>query len=239
MSEPSILAVLEVIEKHGSFVLFARTVEKLVAPDARAALHAAGILSGAGPVVTWPCERRGCTREIRANYDGARRPLVAVCSQVPTECEPVELSFEEVAQQQLSAQALVATACRLLGAVTDRAALAKLNAAVPIGDAQRPVLVATKGDPACDVFWAASPRDRPGGLLRAARAGGAAHAGVGTDGHARAARRRRALRRRRAGGDPGAVRRAERASWRDRAHGVRDEDARDRAPHDDSVCSRE
>ena len=169
MTEPSIVTVLELIEKHGSFVLFARTVESLVTADARAALHVAGILSGAPPAATWGCEVRGCGREIRSNYDGARRPLVAVCSQVPTACAPVELTFEEVAQQQLSVQALVSAACALLGAVTDRAALATLNARMPIGDAQRPVRVATKGDPACDVFWAASPRETDLGAFCARR----------------------------------------------------------------------
>ncbi len=157
--EASIAGVLALVEKHGTVVVLARSLEPIASTDAREALHVAGVLAGAPAAPTWPCDVRGCAREIRANYDGARRPLVAVCCQAPPACAPVELGFDEVAQQEVSVEALVTTACGLMGATVDRAALAKLRERRAIGEARAPVLVAAAETPARDVFWAGSPRD--------------------------------------------------------------------------------
>jgi hypothetical protein len=159
VSRSSIRDLLSFLEKFGSTVVPARSVERLASADARAALHAAGVLTPAPPAATWPCDVRGCAREIRANYDGARKPLVAVCCQAPPVCTPVELGFDDVAHQEILVDALLSAACALFGAVVDRAAAGTLNARHPIGDARPPVLVATTTEPARDIFWLRSPRD--------------------------------------------------------------------------------
>jgi hypothetical protein len=157
--DASIAGVLALVEKHGTVVVLARSLEKVAPADARAALHAAGVITAAPAAVSWPCDVRGCSREIRANHDGARRPLVAVCCQVPAACTPVELGFDAVAQQEISVPALVTAACALLGAVVDRASLAKVRERRPLGESRAPVLVASVTAPARDVYWAGSPRD--------------------------------------------------------------------------------
>ena len=156
---PSIAGVLSLVEKHGNAIVLARSLETLAPPEARAALHAAGVIAATHAAASWPCEVRGCSREVRANHDGARKPLLAVCFQAPAVCSPVELGFDEVAQQQVCADALVAAVCALLGAQVDRAALAKVREVSPVGGARHPVLVATLAASSRDVFWAGSPRD--------------------------------------------------------------------------------
>ncbi|MGO8997400.1 MAG: hypothetical protein ACLQVI_29140 [Polyangiaceae bacterium] len=155
----SFAGVLSLVETHGSVVVFARSLETLASANARAALHAAGVIASAQPAPTWPCDVRGCSREIRGNYDGAKKPLVAVCCQAPAVCTPVELGFDEVAQSQVSVEALLVAACALLGATVDRAGLAKVRERHAIGELRAPVLVATLDEPRRDVFWAGSPRD--------------------------------------------------------------------------------
>src|SRR5580704_11887366 len=94
--------ILALFESHGTSVVFTREMDALAPFDVRAALHAAGISTPAPSAPTWPCDVRGCSRDVRANYDGARKPLVAVCGHAPPVCMPVELAFDEVAQQKLS-----------------------------------------------------------------------------------------------------------------------------------------
>ncbi len=156
---PSLAGVLSLLEKHGTAVVLARDLETIASPDARAALHSAGVIAAAPSAASWPCAVRGCAREIRANYSGAGKPLVAVCFQVPAVCSPVELGFDQIAQHQVSSDALVAAVCGLLGAALDRAALAKVREVRPLGEVRPPVLVATLDGSARDVFWAGSPRD--------------------------------------------------------------------------------
>ncbi len=152
--------VIALIEKHGTLVMPSRSVEKLAPIDARVALTAAGILAAAPAAASWPCDVRGCAREIRANRSGARKALVAICSQAPPACAPVELGFDDVAQQELAVDALVAAACALLGAKIDPSVRTKLRQRRAIGEAQAPVLVASLTRPRVrDVFWAATPRD--------------------------------------------------------------------------------
>jgi hypothetical protein len=85
-----------------------------------------------------------------------------VCSRAPTECALVELSFEDVAQQQVRVDALVSAVCGALGAEVERAGIAKVRERFAIGDARAPVLVAKEAEESSgvrDVFWAGSPRD--------------------------------------------------------------------------------
>lgn len=155
----SLLPFLSMVEKHGSVVLLSRTLEQLAPLDARVALHTRGVLTAAEAAVSWPCEVRGCSREIRSNYDGAPRPLVAVCFQVPAACVPIELGFEDISQQRVSPAALVSLSCTLLGATEDPASVATLDEVHPLGGTRAPVLVATTRSPARDVFWTGTPRD--------------------------------------------------------------------------------
>jgi hypothetical protein len=155
----SLVGVLALIERHGTSVLLSRNVEALASIDTRAALHAAGVLVPARPAPTWPCDVRGCSREVRANYDGARKPLVAVCSQAPAECAPVELGFDDVAQQQVSVDGLVTAVCTLLGATIDRGALAKVREPHAVGEVRAPLALGATANPAADLFWLGSPRD--------------------------------------------------------------------------------
>jgi hypothetical protein len=159
VSDAPLGGVLTLVERFGTAVVLARNLERIASSDARAALHAAGVIGTAQPAASWPCEVRGCSREIRGNYDGARKPLVAVCFQSPPVCMPVELRFDEVAQQEVSAEALVMAACALLGATVDRAVLAKVRASRALGDFATPLAVATLADPSRDVFWAGRPRE--------------------------------------------------------------------------------
>jgi hypothetical protein len=149
--------VLALVEKSGTVVVPTNVVESIATVDARQALHAAGVLTAAAAAPSWPCDVRGCSREVRSNASGARRPLVAVCSQVPAACQPVELGFDDVAQQEIAIDTLVAVVCALLGADVDRASLAKVRARHAIGESCMPVLVATLAD--CDILWAGMPRD--------------------------------------------------------------------------------
>jgi hypothetical protein len=160
-SGASIAGVLSLVEKHGTVVILARSLEKVASVDARAALHAAGVIAAAPAAPSWPCDVRGCSREVRSNHDGARKPLVAVCFQVPAVCTPVELGFDDVAQQEISVEALLVAACALLGASVDRAAMAKVRERRALGESRAPVLVAAvpEAPQARDVFWAGSPRD--------------------------------------------------------------------------------
>ena len=155
----SLEAFLALVEKHGSVVLGSRNLEKKIPLVARAALHAVHVLAGAEAAASWPCDVRGCAREIRANYTGARKPLVAICCQAPAACMPIELGFDDVSQQSISVAPLVCRACTLLGANVDDDALATLNERHPIGIAPPPVLVATSRKGARDLFWARTPRD--------------------------------------------------------------------------------
>jgi hypothetical protein len=155
----SLAELLTLVEKFGTVVVSARSLEKLAPVDARAALHVAGVILPAPAAPTWPCDVRGCSREVRANYDGARKPLVAICCQAPPVCSPVELAFDDVAQQEVSVEALVVAACTLLGAAIDRASLAKVRERRPLGEARAPILVATLAESRTDVLWASSPRD--------------------------------------------------------------------------------
>ncbi len=159
MSEgASLRGVLTLVERYGSVVVPARDVDELASGEARAALHASGVISSAAAAATWPCDVRGCSREVRSNHDGARRPLVAVCCQAPPACAPVELGFDDVAQKALAADVLVGAACALFGATVDAAALAKLREPRALGDACAPALVAACAEPPRDVFWVGSPR---------------------------------------------------------------------------------
>ena len=155
----SLAGVLSLVEKHGTVIVFARSLETLASADARAALHAAGVIATAPPAPTWPCDVRGCSREVRGNYDGAKKPLVAACCQAPAACMPLELGFDDVAQRQVSVEALLVAACALVGATVDRAGLAKVRERHAIGELRAPVLVATLVDPPREIFWAGSPRD--------------------------------------------------------------------------------
>ena len=151
--------VFALLEKHGAAMLPARSLEQAASTDVRAALHAAGVIAAAPAAASWPCDIRGCAREVRSSYAGARRPLLAVCSQVPAACMPVELGFDDVAQQQLSVEALLVATCGLLGADLFRTAFGRVRERLPLGSARAPILIATVVDPATDVFWAGSPRD--------------------------------------------------------------------------------
>ncbi|HEY2510659.1 MAG TPA: hypothetical protein VGI39_07380, partial [Polyangiaceae bacterium] len=155
----SLEEVLALLEKHGPAVHPARTVEQAASIDVRASLHLAGVITAAPAAASWPCDVRGCARELRSSYEGARRPLLAVCSQAPAECMPVELGFDDVAQQQLSVEALVVAACGLFGARIERASLARLRDRLPLGESRVPILVATINRLTTDVFWVGSPRD--------------------------------------------------------------------------------
>jgi hypothetical protein len=160
MSAESLALLFAHIERQGGGgAVMARTFEKLAPVDARVALHAAKIVAGAPAIPTWPCDEAGCAREIRANYDGARKPLVAVCSQAPPACMPVELAFEEVAQQEIDLEALLTFVCVLLEATADPKALATIRTSRPFGGAVPPTLLAAARRPVRDVFWAGSPRD--------------------------------------------------------------------------------
>jgi hypothetical protein len=154
----SLRGVLTLLERYGSVVVPAGDLDELASGEARAALHASGVISSAAAAATWPCDVRGCSREVRSNHDGARRPLVAVCCQAPPACAPVELGFDDVAQKALAADVLVGAACALFGARADAAALAKLREPRALGDACAPALVAASTEPPRDVFWVGSPR---------------------------------------------------------------------------------
>jgi hypothetical protein len=155
----SFRGVLALVEKHGTTVVSARSLERIASADVRAALHVASVLAGAPPAASWPCDVRGCSREIRANHDGARRPLLAVCCQAPAACSPIELGFDDVAQLEIAVDALVRAVCALLGATIDRAATAKLRERHALGASRTPILVATTDEPARDLFWAGTPHD--------------------------------------------------------------------------------
>jgi hypothetical protein len=156
----SLARFFALVEKHGNVVLLSRSLEEVASLDARIALHAGGVLAATEPVASWPCDVRGCSREIRANYGGARKPIVAVCCQAPPVCEPLELGFEDVSQQRISIEALVRAICALLGAEVNATAIAGVNARHPIGGNREPVLVgATRSPVVRDVFWAGTPRD--------------------------------------------------------------------------------
>lgn len=156
----SLGALLALVEKHGGVVMPSRSVEKLASVDARIALGAAKVLAPAPAAATWPCDVRGCSRDIRANRAGARKALVAVCSQAPAACAHVELGFDDVAQQEIAVDALVAAVCALFDMQADRAALGELRERRALGEAREPLLVAAalrSGDR--DLFWAGTPRD--------------------------------------------------------------------------------
>lgn len=159
---------LALVEKHGATTLPSRALARLVPLAERTALTAAGVLAGAEAVTSWPCDVRGCGREIRANFAGARKPLVALCSQAPPVCAPVELRFDEVSQQQVSVRALVELACALLKADSDPDALTMLNASHPVGRAPLPARVATLAR-GREVFWTRAPRDLDLGAFCARR----------------------------------------------------------------------
>lgn len=151
-------ALLAFVEKHGSAVVPSRTLDAMVDVDARVALGAAKVLASAPAIATWPCEERGCSREIQSN-GGARRPLVAVCSRARADCEPVELGFDDVAQQRIAVDALLVAACALYEMHVEGEALRTLRERQAIG-AREPLLVAgAVRSRDRDLFWVGSPRD--------------------------------------------------------------------------------
>ncbi len=90
--------------------------------EVRSALRAHGILRGGPRATTVPCDGLGCAREVRElpsaserEGDGVtRRLFFGVCTREPVECETVDLTELDIAQETISRDAFVAAVQRAL-----------------------------------------------------------------------------------------------------------------------------
>jgi hypothetical protein len=142
------------VEKHGENEVPADDLARALARDGDAALAALleeGIVRGAGLAKSWSCEEVGCDgRLVVASENGA---FLALCTREPVACETLTLAREELAQQRVSMDALLAVVRRELR--IDRSAR---PASPSDGGVRQPAWLGEQGTASPrDVFWTLAP----------------------------------------------------------------------------------
>jgi hypothetical protein len=137
------------VERHGGNVVLtselARALER-DGDDVWQALRAEAIVRDAEPAKTWPCEHIGCARLVVADE---RSGHLALCTREPVECETLTLGSEQLAQQHVSMDRLLAVARREL----------RIDGSEPTDrdggrGARQPVCIGEQGVASPrDVFW--------------------------------------------------------------------------------------
>jgi hypothetical protein len=122
---------LSFLAAHGGGEARVCDLDRALAADGRevrSALRAQGIVRDALRATTVPCEGLGCAREVRElpRADGEPRRLFGICTRDPVECETVDISDLDVAQEHVCRDAFVAAVERALR-LTPRAGAPKIH----------------------------------------------------------------------------------------------------------------